>query len=1616
MAKETRTFVKGRMNKTADAKTLPAGEYVDAQNVRVNSTEGSDSGVVENSKGNLALTALKYEGELLSSSARCIGKLQDGAKETMYWFVNDPVNTESASGYVDMIVSFNTLTQNLVYHVVSETVLNFSATYLINSVNKIDDLLFFSDNFNPPRKINVTRNYDPPVAGVDQISEEDISVVKPPPTESPSIKLDMVAGGDNYIEDTFICFAYRYKYLDGEYSALSQFSLPAFQPSNFNLDASSLLNEGMLNAFNSATVSFNTGSSHVVGIDIVFKEADSNNLYVVDKLDKAKLGYSNNDTQQLSFTNGEIYTLLNSSELLRLYDNVPLLADAQTIMGNRLMYADYLEGRDLVDANGNEININYRADMVSTPQEVVEAESDDPLSSYDYYFASAPYPSSESMAVIDISSIPVSSLVEGATLSFSVEIEPSAITGTSYSSGELTLGSSFQLEFLFELDQNYSSLYDAFNSASWEVQVGTNGNYETSPSQWSEGLSFTDVFNYATPTPTSNDIALQPTITPMRSGRGSASNTCYQTDSPNTTHVRLKCNSSDEIEFVPNAIQYQEVNNPSINQYYQYFKVVRAAVQFYKQGSRKSLHSNRDYQLGIIYQDAEGRQTTTLTSIDNSAHNPAENSVNNNTIKATIPHGMLPPTWAERYKFVIKPSQDTYDTILTSNFYVDPSTRHVWVKLEGEQGSKLTEGQQLVVKADSNGPLSEVVKTTVLEVVSQPEDFISGNESDGSPIIEPKGLYAKFLPSNWSAVYQAQAFLGGFPVSSVGYDEFPPPLYYNLSSPTYDAAGIQDGNEEWEITQGSLVKIKLKFVREKGGPYCLDQKCVLTFSGVASQDYNNFKDFWEGEAINVTSADCESGYGNGTAALTSACNKYDNGLYDHTTGGVEWLTAVDPLSGDPNCAGGGKAEMRYQFSEYTGAYDATTNPNAGKLLIGIYAAPFTDECPNPFHYKHPRLEAEISVRRGNTVLAFETIPTKTVDEIYYEGAQSFDISGGYHMSGSHDGDQNQAVNTDGIINLDFFNCFQFSNGVESYKIKDSVTGRSFSLGNRVTSVSNQDYKQSRRRSSITYSGVYQEQNNVNRLNEFNLGLANYKDCEDVYGPIEVLHARSTDLLVLQEDKISSVLVGKNLLSDSTGGGVIASVPEVLGTQIARTEEYGISNNPESFVSWGKDIFFTDAKRGVVINLKGGQKGEGLNVVSNYEMDTWFRDLFQTSLNRQKLGGYDPYMKEYVLGANTSNLPIETDSIRCGKSFRSYTGLLSPYTFNVELGGGYGTSTIQFTSDTGQSILVEALYDGTTTSGTGIGLQSFTVDKDNPSVSTVQVTITPPASPTSTDIIEISVGCPVVDSIYVVPVVLTSSEESGDTIHIEDAYEYNSYTSPFNPESIEFITSSQQQYISSTLVTKYGPIASGPQGTGNIPIDGATVRLYALKQGHDTFTFDTTSDRFRYLRQAGPILENNAADIATMVGASTGLTTIITGAPNEYYGEFTLPSGSDDDYLYLIWDFRQSSSLVLCYSNTTGHAVTDYCCECFSSESCVPFTGTTVEIDSTTACAASAATTYYTSVVVSGGVPNTEPEIGTTIYSHLGCGDPLTDQEGFIKFGTEWIEIDANGEVIDKGNC
>ena len=126
MPKTQRNFVRGRMNKSLDERLVPNGEYIDALNVRLGSTEASEIGAVENSKGNTKLTSLQYEETgsdeattFLSADAKCIGTFEDGQNNRIYWFVHDPNFSKGLTKKLDLIVSINPTTNNLNYHVVS---------------------------------------------------------------------------------------------------------------------------------------------------------------------------------------------------------------------------------------------------------------------------------------------------------------------------------------------------------------------------------------------------------------------------------------------------------------------------------------------------------------------------------------------------------------------------------------------------------------------------------------------------------------------------------------------------------------------------------------------------------------------------------------------------------------------------------------------------------------------------------------------------------------------------------------------------------------------------------------------------------------------------------------------------------------------------------------------------------------------------------------------------------------------------------------------------------------------------------------------------------------------------------------------------------------------------------------------------------------------------------------------------------------------------------------------------------------------------------------------------------------------------------------------------------
>jgi hypothetical protein len=1470
MTNITRNFITGRMNKVFDERLVPNGEYIDAMNIRMGSTEMSEIGVIENTKGNEGLTSLTYiDGTALSANAKCIGAYQDGEASTLYWFVHDPDFPVGATGKLDLVVSFNTNTNILTYHIVSindgnnvDTTLNFNSDYLITGINLIktgtttENLLFWTDDYNPPRFINITRGYSVPLSNIDTITSEDILVIKRPPIESPGIRPYVTNGQENFMETRFLCFAYRYQYADNEYSATSQFTEPSFTPQPFNFSINSYLNEGMINQTNAVEVTFNTGGPLVKSIDLLFKEADSNVIKVIEKLNKQELGYVDNQDINYQFSNSKIFTILPDSEILRLYDNVPLQAKAQTIMGNRLMFANYVEGYDLVDNDGNDVMFEYyptvvTAEIGSTPMVSGTGTAT--------YVINGSQTVADSILQITLAGLTLS---KGSAISFTFTFTHALFTGSlpfpSAQTNDVTIS------FSYVLVKNYTSAYEFASSPEFQNAVGTSTNIQPIANACN-GTTFTDKFNCSVPQQLS-------TYLKYGSGISALGQPIYVVTTPATSTVG----------FVMPVVAYVDDLVAPTYTAYEYYYINGIEANFQEISNPLSLHSNRGYEIGIVYMDDYNRATTALVSNNNTLFVPCANSALQNMAYVNIPPTQKPPYWATRYKFVIKPDTALYETIYTLIFFIDPNSNNAYFLLEGENARKVSQGDRLIVKADSVGATQQCTFATVLEKESKTQNFITVY-SQVDPNIQiqvPSGVYMKINPSNFNVQIDDNAIVSQG-TYNVNEDDggVSPRLQYpmNIKNP---ATGMWD---DYTVPAGSRIRLSFKFTRNgtgDGNNSCEKRKYTVDTTLISSKNYDSMIDWWNGDNVGIV---VENGVG-----VAGGNNCTPEG---------EYIGSLASPTGIPSSL----------CTNYFGWY---RNPSTNELVLVMTG---TFACDDWFRDgTTSSIQATVEVFRATNLLIFETEPKDANPDIFYENNLSLPITNGFHEGNI----QNQTSSLDAIINTGFANCYSFGNGAESYKIRDSIIGKSFDFGNRVTAVASQDYRRIDRFADITYSGVYYDESNTNRLNEFNLGLLNFKQCEDAFGPIQLLDARETDVLVLQEDKISYVLAGKNLLSDAAGGSTLTSVPEVLGTQIARTEKYGISYHPESYVHWGYDRYFTDAKRGAVIQLRGNSyTNDQLKLVSEQGMRTWFRDLFISSFNTQKLGGYDPYMNEYVLTSNAIEIPQPIQCLSCGVS-QTFSLTNDAVSYCVNLGEYVGDVDIEYTVlsiSAGGSFVIDAVYNSVTYTTNSVNVSGvLTFNKGVNNVKQTEITITSSGSV----VLAVNVGCPNQISLTVIEIVVTNNSDSGQTNHIQYRYENGSYVSPLQTSFVTFASGT-----SIPLVSYYGA-TTGAQGFGSIPINNSDVYMYSNKIPPDTFNFDLTTDKLKYYT-SNTLYDNNIIDVDAVISLASDATPI-TQSGNIAQANFNC--GTLQDYLYLIWDYRAASQVFLCHS---GVSEQDVCCNCIA---------------------------------------------------------------------------------------
>jgi len=329
----------------------------------------------------------------------CVAAIANEKTNKLYWFVTKELIPIHAILEYDLNAKESDRVKVVLLDKHNST-LKFGLN-IITGINIIDDLLFWTDNNNEPKKINIQDCINGSVTGdldtvrhtqlVDtngqptgvDIEESHITVIKKAPRLIPRVTLL-----PNYdkppvlFEKIFPRFSYRYKYKDGEYSSFGPFTDVVFNPvykDEYNAENAYSLtegnNSGMVNnikAIMFRNYKHNSLPKDVVQIEILYKEEGSSVVFSVKKLNIDDYDFTRNSC---ILEAQEIFAAIPENQLLRPWDNVPRKALAQEVTGNRIVYGNYTQGYDLINSNGSKAISTVVADYEK--RDLTQTNNDD---------------------------------------------------------------------------------------------------------------------------------------------------------------------------------------------------------------------------------------------------------------------------------------------------------------------------------------------------------------------------------------------------------------------------------------------------------------------------------------------------------------------------------------------------------------------------------------------------------------------------------------------------------------------------------------------------------------------------------------------------------------------------------------------------------------------------------------------------------------------------------------------------------------------------------------------------------------------------------------------------------------------------------------------------------------------------------------------------------------------------------------------------------------------------------------------------------------------------------------------------------------------------------------
>tara|TARA_R100000479_G_scaffold74235_1_gene35897 strand:+ start:1715 stop:6277 length:4563 start_codon:yes stop_codon:yes gene_type:complete len=1282
-------FLKGKMNKDLDERLIPNGEYRDALNVDVDYSEGSDVGALKNILGtNLVGKIPQVDNTtILGNTGTCIGSVKDTKENKIYWLIHDSQFVHPINGTFidrDIIAEYDCVTGALAPVIVewanSTSALKFNTSFRVTGINVLDGVLYFTDNLNEPKQIDIaywktqSTNF---VTNTTGLSEERITVIKKSPLVAPSLTMSSSTRGGPGTQ--------------GGATVLSANDFSANSHGNTLNDAK---NSGVTVTGNFNIVPTNYAQGDVIKFTHEFTDPNNSNVKTTVEARILLTSYPHNNSG-FQFE-GEILTIsenvpglsVNYTALLEEDDPLfelkfPLFSYRYKYNNNQYScFAPFSKAAFLPDSTKVGDNFEYdskkgfNVGMTNTLRSLeltglnhnISADVDeidiiykDTLSNNVYIADTIKRASNGSIAsTFVIKNEQIFKTVEANQLLRLFDSVPKKALSQEISANRVIYGNYTQ-NFNLNDDPTFEiKLKNRYNPTSTDsaqmLSLKSNRTYQL-------GVVGIDTYGRQTPVLTDKtgiinipfDQAKNRTQFSVKTtfpggGVTGISNYKYFIKEISSITHNLCADSfyqddegaiyisfpSSEINKVKEedilVLKKQAGNKPSVGG--SKFKVLDklTTVPEFLARPLREVYGPEVFNFGRMY-DLDGSSGSNEFTSD--------------------PGGFLSSNYGKDklggVAWYMQPGSTPvpkHNTIIVANMYnvgnaqiTDPSnTSHF--NSTSARGVSLEAIEQLKVGAKiefkAGDAKSKVYTVKHIQVATPGHDDIevTFEEEFGDDVLICYDAEDQITNPHTAALVQ------GVVMSVLDFKD-------ESGKPEYDGKFFIKLEAETNLLNELVDTTDVNNLRALG---------TLQFDGVDDGSNHNRQMF------------IRAGGKKNTNSASSNNISPANGGFQGITGATLsdgfhfMIESEDGFSNASGMYGTIPALRGLKEGNYLrlSGYDDKTNPDSvwfdehyykiEKVTTAMYGS------TKGFFVKLSQdLEYDLTFNgdRGNNFLTtfdfdqskrinitnppiFEVEPKDDVDiDIYYETKELF-------TSGQLGNFQD----------LDYHNCYSFANGVESFTIRDDFNAPSLGKGVRVSTVFEDNYQEDNLKSGLIYSQVYNGKTGINRLNQFIIADKITKDLNPEYGSIQKLFARDTDVLALCEDKVVKILANKDAVFNADGNPQLIASNRVLGQAIipATFGSYGISKNPESFVDFTYRSYFVDKVRGVVLRLSA----DGITEVSNYGMKDYFKDNLRAQTG-YIYGMYDETKNQYnvALPQGTNSTASYSESINGWVSRKSY---------------------------------------------------------------------------------------------------------------------------------------------------------------------------------------------------------------------------------------------------------------------------------------------------------------------------------------------------------------------------